>query len=177
MHDMSFSLRNLFYKRPVSKVAKSLVTLHANRPLPQLRISMLQDRGRSWTSPLSKELSRPERSPEETDLLETSTVKPHDIAVTEFATDAPDVLRLRFVPQLRMGKGRKRVAVEFHRDHLARKLSVPHVVFSGGNLLPNCGRSRIAMDQTADARCTGYPAAARESRSPAQDPQHTLASR
>src|SRR5437763_7522630 len=89
----------------------------------------------------------------------------------------PDALRLGFEPRLRRGKDRRRVTAALHRDHLARKLSVPLFVFSGGNLLPNCGRSRIAMDQTAAARCTGCPVAARESRSPAQGPPHTLASR
>ena len=57
------------------------------------------------------------------------------------------------------------------------RVHVNGVDFSGGHLLPNCGRSRRAMDQTAAARCTGCPVAARESRSPAQGPQHTLASR
>src|SRR2546429_1938914 len=39
----------IFYERPVDKLAKSLVTLHANHP-PQMRISVLQDRDRFWTS-------------------------------------------------------------------------------------------------------------------------------
>src|SRR2546429_4613028 len=113
----------------------------------------------------------------ETGLLETSAAKPRDTAVAESAAGRPDTLRLRFGPRLRMGKDRKRVTAALHRDHLARILLPPLFVFSGGNLLPNCGRSRIAMDQTAAARCTGFPVAARESRSPAQGPQHSLASR
>src|SRR5215469_2782203 len=163
--DLSISSRNLL--SPSMRIT----------PLPQMRISVLQDRDRFWTSPLSQGHSKPERSPEETGLLETSAAKPRDTAVTESAVDRPDVLRLRFEPRLRMGKDRRRVTAALHRDHLARKLSVPLFVFSGGNLLPNCGRSRIAMDQTAAARCTGCPVAAREPRSPAQGPQHTLASR
>src|SRR5215813_4026919 len=142
-----------------------------------MRISVLQDRDRFWTSPLSQGHPRPERSPQETALLETSAAKPRDTAVTESAAGRPGALRLRFEPLLRMGKDRRRVTAAFHRDHLARKLSVPLLVFSGGNLLPNCARSRIAMDQIAGVRCTGCPVAARESRSPAQGPQHTLATR
>src|SRR5437660_9008470 len=163
--DLSISSRNLLS--------------HSRRitPLPQMRISVPQDRDRFWTSPLSQGRPKPERSPQETSLLETSAAKPRDTAVTESVVDRPDVLRLRFEPRLRMGKDRTRIPAEFHRDHLARKLSVPPFVFSGGNLLPNCGRSRIAIDQTAAARCTGCPVAARESRSPAQGPQHSLASR
>src|SRR5438477_5170126 len=142
-----------------------------------MRISVLQDRDRFWTSPLSQGRPKPERSPQETSLLETSAAKPRDTAVTECAAGRPDVLRLRFGPRLRMGKDRKRVTAALHRDHLARNLSVPLFVFFGGNLLPNCGQSRIAMDQTAAARCTGCPVAAREPRSPVQGPPHTLASR
>src|SRR5215469_12120673 len=177
MDELSFALRNLFYERPVDKLAKSLVTLQANHPLPRMRISVLQDRDRFWTSPLSQGHPKPERSPEETDLLETSAAKPLDTAVTDSAVDRPDVLRLRFEPRLRMGKGRRRVTAALHRDQLARKLSVPLLAFSGRNLLPNCARSRIAMDQTAGVRCTGCLVAAPESRSPAQGPQHTLATR
>src|SRR4029077_15906824 len=151
--------------------------LQANHPLPQMRISVLQDRDRFWTSPSSQGHPKPERSPEETGLLETSAAKPRDTAVTECAVDRPDVLRLRFEPRLRMGKARRWATAALHRDRLARKLSVPLFVFSGGNLLPNCGQSRIAMDQTAAARCTGCPVAAREPRSPVQGPQHSLASR
>src|SRR2546430_10126203 len=142
-----------------------------------MRISVPQDRDRFWTSPLSQGRPNPERSPQETGLLETSAAKPRDTAVTESVVERPDALRLRFEPRLRMGKDRRRIPAEFHRDHLARKLSVPLFVFSGGNLLPNCARSRIAMDQTAAARCTGCPVAAREPRSPVQGPQHNLASR
>src|SRR6185437_8284698 len=163
--DLSMSSRNLLS--------------HSMRitPLPQMRISVPQDRDRFWTSPLSQGHPKPERSPRETALLETSAAKPRDTAVTESEVDRPDVLRLRFEPRLRMGKDRRKIPAEFHRDHLARKLSVPLFFFSGGNLLPNCGRSRIAMDQTADVRCTGCLVAAPESRSPAQGPRHTLASR
>src|SRR5207253_8193942 len=93
------------------------------------------------------------------------------------AAGLPVSLRLLFGPRIRMRKDRKRVTAPLHRDHLARILLPPLFGFSGGNLLPNCGRSRIAMDQTAAARCTGCPVAARESRSPAQGPPHTLASR
>src|ERR1051326_7364854 len=145
LDELSFALRNLFYERPVDKLAKSLVTLHANHPLPQMRISVPQDRDRFWTSPLSQGRPKPERSPQETGLLETSAAKPRDTAATESVVDRPDVLRLRFEPRLRMGKDRRRIPAGFHRDHLARKLSVPPFVFSGGNLLPNCGQSRIAM--------------------------------
>src|ERR1700728_3272786 len=116
-------------------------------------------------------------SAKETCLLETSAAKPRDTGVPDSAAGRPDALRLGFEPRLRMGKDRRRVTAALHRDHLARKLSVPLFVFSGGNLLPNCGRSRIAMDQTAAARCTGCPVAAREPRSPVQGPPHTLASR
>src|SRR5579864_7488693 len=142
-----------------------------------MRISVLQDRDRFWTSPSSPGRPKPERSPQETGLLETSAAKPRDTAVTKSEGDRPDVLRLRFEPRLRMAKDRRRVPAEFHLDHLETKLTAPLFVFSGGNRLPNCGRSRIAMDQTAAARCTGCPVAARESRSPVQGPQHTLASR
>src|SRR5262249_13480969 len=114
---------------------------------------------------------------EETSLLETSAAKPRDTTATESAVDRPDVLRLRFEPRLRMGKAPMWATAALHRDRLARKLSVRLFVFSGGNLLPNCGQSRIAMDQTAAARCTGCPVAAREPRPPVQGPQHTLASR
>src|SRR5690349_5561137 len=165
MHEPSFSLWNLFYERPVNKLAKSLVTLQANHPPPQMRISVPQDRDRFWMSPLSQGRPKPGRSPQETDLLETSAAKPRDIAVTESVVGRPDALRLRFEPRLRMGKDRRRLPAEFH--HLARNLSVPLFVFSGGNRSPDCGRSRIAMDQTAAPRCTGCPVAAPESRSPA----------
>src|SRR5207302_1390594 len=137
---------------------------------------MPQDHDRFWTSPLSQGLPKPERSLRETGPPETSTAKPRDTAVEESAVHRPGALRLRFEPRLRMGKDRRRVTAALHRDHLAR-LSVPLFLFSGGNLLPNCVRSRIAMDQTAAARCTGFPVAAREPRSPAQGPQHSLASR
>src|SRR6516164_4275155 len=105
-----------------------------------MRTSVLQDRDRFWTSPLSQGHPKPERSPEETGLLETSAAKPRDTAVTESVVDRPDVLRLRFEPRLRTGKARRRVTAALHRDHLARKLFLPLFVFSGGNLLPNCGR-------------------------------------
>src|ERR1700757_3693776 len=127
-----------------------------------MRISVPQDRDRFWTSPLSQERPKPERSPQETDLPEISAAKPRDTAVTESVVERPDVLRLRFEPRLRMGKDRRTVPAEFHRDHLARNLSVPLFVLSGGNLLPNCARSRTAMDQTVAARCTGCPVPARE---------------
>src|SRR5947207_8785457 len=109
-----------------------------------MRISVPQDRDRFWTSPLSQGSPKPERSPQETGLLETSAAKPRDTAVTESVVDRPDVLRLRFEQRLRMGKDRRRIPAEFHLDHLdhlAKKLSVPLFVFSGGNLLPNCERS------------------------------------
>src|ERR1041385_6838827 len=139
-----------------------------------MRISVPQDRDRFWTSLLSEGRPKPERSPQETGLLETSAAMPRDTAVAKSAVDRPDVLRLRFEPRLRMGKTRRRIPAEFHLDHLARKLSLPLFVFSGGNLLPNCGQWRIAMDQSAAARCTGCRVAARESRSPAQGPRHSI---
>src|SRR5438477_10073595 len=154
-----------------------LFTDQSNHPLPQSRILVLQDRDIFCTSPLSQGHPKPERFPEETGLLETSAAKPRDTAVTESAVDRPGALRLRFEPRLRMGKDRRRAIAALHRDHLARNLSLPPSVSSVGNLLPNCGRSRIARDQTAAARCTGCPVAVRESRSPAQGPPHTLASR
>src|SRR5579864_7009968 len=106
-----------------------------------MRISVPQDRDRFWTSPLSQGRPRPEPSPQETGLLETSAAKPRDTAVAESVVDRPDALRLRFGPQLRMGKARRWATAALHRDRLARKLSVLLFVFSGGNLLPNCGRS------------------------------------
>src|SRR5437588_12478272 len=91
MDELSFALRNLFYKRPVDKLAKFLVTVQANHPLPQRRILVLQDRDRFWTSPLSQRHPKPERFPEETGLLETSAAKPRDTAVTESAVDRPGI--------------------------------------------------------------------------------------
>src|SRR6185312_14926409 len=176
MDELSFVLRNLFHKRPIDKLAKFLVTVHANRPLPQRRTLVLQDRDRFWTSPLSKGHAKSERFPQETGLLEISAAKPRDTAVAKSAVHRRDVLRLRFEPRLRMGKVRRKVTAALHRHHLA-KLSVPLFLFFGGSLLPNCVRSRIAMDQTAAARCTGCPVAARAPRSPVQGPQHSLASR
>src|SRR5215475_2194170 len=116
--------------------------LHSKRitSFPQMRISVLQDRDRFWTSRSLGGHPKPEQFPEGTGLLETSAVKPRDTAVTESVVDRPDVLHLRFEPRLRMGKEPKRVIAAFHRDPVARKLSVPLFGFSAGNLLPDCAR-------------------------------------
>src|SRR4029079_16320051 len=100
MHQPSFSLRNLFYERLVDKLAKSLVTLHANHPRPQMRIAVPQDLDRFWRVPLSEGLPKPERSPQEPGPLGTSAAKPRDTAVTESVVARPDVLRLHFEPRL-----------------------------------------------------------------------------
>src|SRR5689334_13322817 len=119
-----------------------------------MRISVLPDRDRFWTSPWSQGHPRPQRSPQETGLLETSAAKPRDTAVAESAAGRPGALRLRFEPQFRMGKGWRRGTTALHRDHLARRLPLRLFVFFGGNRLPDCGRPRITMDQTPAARCT-----------------------
>src|SRR5437016_13713199 len=102
-----------------------------------MRISVPQDRDRFWTSPLSQGRPKPERSPQETSLLETSAAKPRDTAVTEAVVYRPDVLRLRFEPRLRLGKDRTRTPAGFHRAHLATRQCAPLCDLSGVNLCPS----------------------------------------